>query len=277
MPEKIAVELGPVQETLLIPLLGRAEETKKGRGIIEDRKAVEIVATLDYDFSKWQGIPSLAGASIRTRMFDDEVAEFLSQHPDGTIVEIGAGLNTRFERLDNGRAHWVEIDLPDTMVLRRQFFSDSERRHMLSASVLESDWYEKVKSYSSPYCFVSEAVIIYLQEADAERALSAMAANFPGAWLIMDTTAKALVENQQKHDAMKKLARDSWFRWGCDDPGKLGDWGLQLKHAHTFMDVSPEIRKKLPLSVRFLLRIFPWLVKRRVRGYYINRFELFQP
>ena len=31
--EKTQVELGPVQETLLIPLLGRAYETQKKRGI----------------------------------------------------------------------------------------------------------------------------------------------------------------------------------------------------------------------------------------------------
>ncbi|MEM7180576.1 MAG: hypothetical protein AAF518_06675 [Spirochaetota bacterium] len=48
------VELGAVQETLLIPLLGRAMETKKANGILQDTKAVSIVEQLDYDFSKWQ-------------------------------------------------------------------------------------------------------------------------------------------------------------------------------------------------------------------------------
>ncbi|MEL6777615.1 MAG: hypothetical protein AAFO06_10190 [Cyanobacteria bacterium J06597_16] len=50
---KIPVNLGPVQETLLIPLLGRAVETQKGSGLIRDKKAVEIVDASDYDFSKW--------------------------------------------------------------------------------------------------------------------------------------------------------------------------------------------------------------------------------
>jgi len=50
---RVSVDLGPVQETLLIPLLGRAVKTQKGNGLIQDRKAVEIVDALDYDVSKW--------------------------------------------------------------------------------------------------------------------------------------------------------------------------------------------------------------------------------
>jgi O-methyltransferase involved in polyketide biosynthesis len=38
------------------------------------------------------------------------------------MVELGTGLNTRFERLDNGRVHWFDLDLPDVMALRRVFF-----------------------------------------------------------------------------------------------------------------------------------------------------------
>ncbi|MEL6716449.1 MAG: class I SAM-dependent methyltransferase, partial [Planctomycetota bacterium] len=136
----VPVVLGPTQETLLIPLLGRAEETRRN-GLIDDPIAVRIVDRLDYDFSKWDGAPSLRGATIRTRIYDAQVQRFLDAHPEGTVVEIGAGLNTRFERLDNGRAHWVELDLPDTMALRRQFFQDHERRTMVAASVLDTDWF----------------------------------------------------------------------------------------------------------------------------------------
>ncbi|MDB9524576.1 hypothetical protein PN498_01130 [Oscillatoria sp. CS-180] len=48
---KISVALGPVQETLLIPLLGRVGQTQNGNGLIHDEKAVQIVESLDYDCS----------------------------------------------------------------------------------------------------------------------------------------------------------------------------------------------------------------------------------
>ena len=83
--DDIAVSLGPVQQTLLIPLLGRAKETRR-KGLLNDPKAVQIVERLDYDFSKWEGTASLVGSCIRTRMFDEEVKDFLQQHPAGTVV-----------------------------------------------------------------------------------------------------------------------------------------------------------------------------------------------
>ena len=86
---KLAVDLGPVQETLLIPLLGRAEATQAQGGLLHDPKAVEIVQALDYDFDKWRGGPSLLGTVLRTRLFDEQVKTFLAQHPRGTVVEIG--------------------------------------------------------------------------------------------------------------------------------------------------------------------------------------------
>ncbi|MER7775823.1 hypothetical protein ABTZ21_12525 [Streptomyces sp. NPDC096191] len=53
--------LGSVQETLLIPLYGRAAENRKAEAALRDPRADEIVASIDYDFSRFDGLPSLAG------------------------------------------------------------------------------------------------------------------------------------------------------------------------------------------------------------------------
>ncbi|MEM9488372.1 MAG: class I SAM-dependent methyltransferase [Myxococcota bacterium] len=271
-PGKISVELGPVQETLLIPLLGRAEETKKKRGLLRDPKAVEMVAALDYDFAKWHGVGSLSGSALRARIFDEQVQAFLERHPGGTIVEIGAGLNTRYERLDNGQASWLELDLPDSMALRQRFFEDTERRTMLAASVLDSDWHERVAALPAPYCFVSEAVLIYLDNGDVERVLRALNARFADSWLVTDTASSAFVDGQHKHDAIGKMSPDSWCRWKCDDPQQLADWGLKLERSLTFLDISADIRAALPLHYRLILGFAPWLIRRRVQTYRMNRF-----
>lgn len=271
---RMNVDLGPVQETLLLPLFGRAQETSRGLGLLDDPKAVEMVARLDYDFSRWDGLKTLRGLTIRTRMFDDHVRTFLERHPEGTVVEIGAGLNTRFERLDNGRAHWVELDLPDTMALRRQFFTETDRRTLIAASALDTDWFATVQERPGPFCFVSEAVLIYLDTPDAERAVQQIAAAFPGAVLVMDTAVTELVEDQAQHEAMNKLSEASWFRWRCDDPADLARLGLHLTSSQTVLDASDAIKAKLPLSSRLTMRFLPWLLRRKVERYRLNRFEL---
>lgn len=269
---KLSVDLGPVQETLLIPLLGRARETQAGNGLIQDEKAVEIVSTLDYDFSKWEKSSALKGATLRTRIYDQDVQAFLSEHPAGTIVEIGCGLNTRFERLDNGKARWFDLDLPDTLALRRQFFQDEPRRTMLEASVLETDWMEPVAATGGPWCFISEAVIIYLEASKARQAITQIAERFPGAWIIIDTTSQKMIDGQSTHDAMKYLSKDSWFRWACDDPSEIEDWAnVKLERSRTLLDAGPELMKYAPWYVKFMARWLPWLIRRQVDGYRLNR------
>ena len=270
---KVAVDLGPVQETLLIPLLGRAIQTQKGNGLIQDEKAVQIIESLDYDFAKWQKSKSLAGATLRTRMFDQDVQAFLTKHPTGTVVEIGCGLNTRFERLDNDQARWFDLDLPDSLALRRQFFQDEPRRTMLEASVLDLDWMEPVAATGGPWCFISEAVIIYLEAAQARQAITQIADRFPGAWFLLDTTSQKMVDGQSTHDAMRHMSQESWFRWACDDPQEIEDWGnLRLVRSRTFFDADAELMKQVPWQTSFFVRWTPWLIRRKVQGYRLNWF-----
>lgn len=268
------VDLGPVQETLLIPLFGRAVETARPHGLIRDPKAADIVALIDYDFDKLRRTRTPVGTCLRTHLFDDEVREFLRAQPEGTVVEIGCGLNTRFERLDNGRARWFELDLPDSIELRRRFFEDSPRRTMIAASVLDESWLETVAQTGGPWCFVAEAVLIYFEEADVRRVVERLVRRFPGSILVADTTSTRVVDGRAWCEARRYLPKGVWFRWKCDDPARLAEWGLKLVRSRDFTEVSDDIKARLPLAMRLFARWLPWLMKRKLAGYRINRFEL---
>ena len=273
---KIKVKLGPTQETLMIPLFARAIETKRKQGLLNDPKAVEIVDSVDYDFDKWKNSLTLIGATIRTLMFDKEVSHFLSKHPNGTIIEIGTGLNTRYERLNNDKAQWLELDLPDSLALRRHFFSDTKNRKMIEANAQNTDWFQEVLKYPAPYCFVSEAVFIYLDNPYVEKTLQAMSLSFPQAQFIIDTTSSSLVNRQHKHDLMSKMSKDSWFRWRCDDPSSLEKLGLNLESSSILLDAPQDIRNSLPMIYWLVFQYAPWLIRYRIDGYKINRFK-FKP
>src|ERR1700760_3875946 len=165
------VELGQVQETLFIPLVGRAEETKKRRPLLGDPKAVEILESVGFDWSKY----SRAGGwttVLRSATFDIWVKNFLAENPGGSVVELGTGLNTRFERVDNGAVHWIDLDLPDTIALRRRFFADTGRRRMIAASLADEDWLAAAEQLPGPHFFVSDGVLTYLTEDAVTRTLA---------------------------------------------------------------------------------------------------------
>uniref|UniRef100_A0A7S0F6W8 Uncharacterized protein n=1 Tax=Craspedostauros australis TaxID=1486917 RepID=A0A7S0F6W8_9STRA len=277
----ITPELGAVQETLLIPLIGRVVETRKGKdkGMIDDPKSVEIIERLNYDFTKWESNPTIAGTVMRTLMMDEFVQSFLDDHPTGTVIEIGSGLNTRFERLDNGQVQWFDLDLPDTMALRRNFFDDEPRRTTIAASIVDTDWIETVQQTGGPYCFVSEAVIIYLEKELVQKTIRQIVDNFPDptTTIVMDTTGTKNVDGQANSDLMKHLSEEAWFRWKCDDPAELEQWTdgkLKLMESRSFFDAPKEIAAKLAFPIGFLLTWVPFLMRMVSPGYRLNVYKV---
>ncbi len=58
---------------------------------------------------------------LRNREFDRYARDFLRRHPQAVVVHIGCGLDSRFERVDNGEVEWYDLDLPEVIELRRKF------------------------------------------------------------------------------------------------------------------------------------------------------------
>jgi O-methyltransferase involved in polyketide biosynthesis len=271
-----AITLGTVQETLLIPLYGRAVENNKPLPALRDERAAEIVDSLDYDFSRFDGLQSLLGAVLRTSVFDHWVRGFLAEHPEGTVVEIGTGLNTRFERVDNGRARWFELDLPDVIELRRTFFEDTERRTMLAGSVTEESWCEAVAAGggSGPLLFCAEAVLPFLTEKQVRQVVTMIAARFPGSLLALDTSSPQIVASQDVHDALSKV--EARMQWGCADPAELADWlpGTRVTATHRLTDLPAEVHDPLPAGYRTMLADLAEQRLPQVEGYRLSRFRL---
>src|ERR1700753_3567551 len=217
------VELGQVQETLSILLVGGAEETKKRRRLLRDPKAVEILESVGFDWSKY----SRAGGwttVLRSATFDIWVKNFLAENPGGSVVELGTGLNTRFERVDNGAVHWIDLDLPDTIALRRRFFADNDRRRMVAASLTDDSWRDTVRELPGPYFFLADGVLPYLTEEDVTRTLAGLAEQFPGALIAFDTYSEQMMAREHKLAARRGVAR---WQWACDDPRSLERLGLR--------------------------------------------------
>lgn len=79
MSEKI--KLSGVPETMLQTVYARAKESM-GRGAIQDRKAEEIIGSLDYDFSLADKDTAMhSGVIARTIVLDRLVEAWLSKNP----------------------------------------------------------------------------------------------------------------------------------------------------------------------------------------------------
>jgi hypothetical protein len=186
---------------------------------MRDPVAEEFVAAIDYDFARFDGLPMLLGTVMRTSLFDRWVADFLAEHPTGTMVEIGTGLNTRYERADNGRARWFDLDLPDVIELRRTFFTDTPRRTMIAASVTDKARADTVAAHSGgPYLFAAEAVLPYLEERDVRDVIGCSPTASPAPCWPSTPPAPAT-----------STPRTSPTRWARSTPGCSG--AVPIRHS----------------------------------------------
>jgi O-methyltransferase involved in polyketide biosynthesis len=250
MPDETRVELGHVQQTLFFPLLGRAVETGKKRPLLRDPKAVEMAGALDFDPATYDQSIARFMVVLRTMILDWWVRQFLAEHPGGTVVELGTGLNTRFERVDNGSVRWIDLDLPDTIDLRRRFFADTDRRRMVAASLLDEAWLPEVEALGGPYFFVSDGVLTYLREEEVSGTLARIATRFPGSRLAFDSYSSEAMKWEHKMAEKRGVAR---WQWACDDPRSLERLGLRLLESATLTRPPAGVRAGLPARYRYLL------------------------
>src|SRR5512136_3471188 len=188
MPASSIRNLSSVSQTLLIPLYFRAMESQRPDALVRDPKAVELVSRLDCDFSGVQRLKNeQVNYLLRMREFDRLARAFLAEHPNGVIVDLGCGLDTRFERIDNGCVEWYGLDLPEVIELRKEMLEETPRSHFIGCSVLDFSWMDALSGQAGkPILFLAEAMLVYLVEADVRRLVTALAERFPGADLVCD-------------------------------------------------------------------------------------------
>jgi O-methyltransferase involved in polyketide biosynthesis len=147
--------------------------------------------------------------------------------------------------------HWIDLDLPDTIELRRTFFADTTRRRMVAASVLDEEWLPIVAQSPGPYFFVTDGVLVYLTEEQVTTLLTRIAGRFPGAFIALDTFPRRTLDQQRKLAARRGIP--ARFAWACDDPRSLARLGLRVVESTGVARPPGPVRRQLPARYRFLL------------------------
>ena len=253
MSKGTATSLSDVSETLLIPLYVRAMETQRPDAIIKDEKAAALVTQMMADDSiridffqvKQVKMNELLNTMrmIFTREFDRYTRDFLSRHAGAVVVHIGCGLDTRFERVDNGKVEWYDLDLPDVIELRRKLFGDEgNRHHLLGCSVLEETWLDAVKVLSvRRILFLAETVFVYFKEEQVKSLVLMLRDHFPGAELVFDGWRPFEIWLGNRYLSNSTFA--GLMQWGLWRGQEIEGWGedIYLLDEWGFFD-QPEPR-----------------------------------
>lgn len=234
----MTISLGDVERTALIPVAIKASESLRKNPRVCDEVAVEMIKKLGIDTKPFDKFMSHEGVIARTVMLDKMVRDFITKNPFSVIVNMGAGFDNRFSRVDNGSIFWFDLDLPDSIELRKKVFSERERVSMLSGSVLEDKWCAAVKAESaknsSKVLFLAEGLFMYLTLEEISKLLSILKTNFPGGMLIAEQNNPLMVKNQKYHDTVKNTkAVFKSGTWSGQEIADLCD-GIRFVEEHSF-------------------------------------------
>ncbi len=258
---KIRVDLRDVHETLLLPLWGRAEEAKMKEPVLKDRRAAELVSRLDYDFSKFRSQLrqfQILALAIRAREFDSIVRDFIQQHPHATVVNIGAGLDTTFYRVNNGRIRWYDLDVPEVIRLRGELMPESREEAVIPKSMFDASFLDDIAQPPDGILFLAGGVLMYFEERKVREFLAMIGRRFPGAEIVFDSVAPAGI-----HMASRMVKRsgieDAEMKWSVRSTAELEHWGVGLKLLESY-------------PIGYKTKIFPsWGILSRVLMHLNNR------
>jgi O-methyltransferase involved in polyketide biosynthesis len=250
--DKTKITLTPEQETLLIPLYAKAQP---GNPLFFDAKAQDILSQVDYDFSRLR-VPYKTVVLIcqRAKKLDATTRTFLAEHPGGVVLHLGCGLDSRFQRVDDGQVEWYDLDMPPVIELRRQFYAEEERYHPIASSVTDLEWVDTVEAGSRPVLAVAEGLLMYLDEADVRRLLLRLREAFPGCRMIADVFSRMTARSATRHPSLKQTGAS--IGWGIDDPREVEGWGQGIRLLEEWYFTQDPDLERLSLGYRLAYKLF---------------------
>jgi len=186
-------------------LLGRAQLSREHGSLFFDAKAIELAEKIDFDFSTsdvpFRGVmfniflkgnlPEFDLFIFRAKQFDDKIKAYITEHPRASVVDIGAGLDTTFYRVDNGLIHWYDVDLPAVIEIRKQLLPETDRTTFIAKSLLDPSWCKDVRNTEDGVFMIAGGVLSWFDESEVKQFFLTLVDNFPGSEILFDAVSKS--------------------------------------------------------------------------------------
>jgi len=206
-----------VSETALLTLRSRVIEAGKKNPILPDPVGKEclekLVDILPSDIIKRIMERKLSPVltrhlALRARKYDQLCLEFLSTHPDGLIVNLGCGFDTRFWRLGIEESQYLELDLPEVIQLKKKILGEKITFRTMEGSVLEKEWIHSVKSVqTSKVLFLAEGLFMYFTPDQSIKTLKNIAGSFQNSRLVVEVVHEKYTRGIRKKMVEQKMRR----------------------------------------------------------------------
>ncbi|MEM9503894.1 MAG: class I SAM-dependent methyltransferase [Cyanobacteria bacterium P01_E01_bin.43] len=244
-----------VPRTLLLTTRARVDEHYRLHSILHDPMIAEWWPVLTWDpvlDGLYQPLSQL-GWALRAHIFDEIVQRHLAVQSQAVVVELGAGLSTRYYRVGQQSHYWLELDLPEVIHLRQQFEAESDRYRLLPRSVVDWSWLDEVPDGPPEQLLIlAEGLLMYLEPDEVQTFITQLKQRFAGATLVFDA-----VGGLTRGQTAKQLADlEAPLKWFINHERDLTAMGLTVVEARSLIQEMCHYRDRIGVY-----RWVPWLSK----------------
>ncbi|MBY8999877.1 MAG: class I SAM-dependent methyltransferase [Candidatus Heimdallarchaeota archaeon] len=143
-----------------------------------------MISSLDIDssifyprFTEYFGLTFVN----RARNLDLAVKQHLKKFPHSSVVNLGAGMDTGYFRINDSEVKWYDIDLPEAIGLKRKFVDETPNYIFIEKSVMDFTWFSKIDyTKDRGIIFLAGGLFMYFRKSEIIILLKKLAEIFPG-------------------------------------------------------------------------------------------------
>lgn len=227
--------LPEVATALWMTLHDRARDASSARPILADRDAVALAEATGHDFSRFRKLPAVFSMAhvARSACLDDVVRDFVARHPDGVVLDLGCGLDTRARRCaPPPGVDWYDVDLPEVVALRERLLPGLS--HTVAADLAgPAGWLDGVPP-DRPALAVSDGLMALLPGPAFRAVFAAVAAHCAAGEVAFNAYPRAnLRRGAAASPALRMPSVDGVE--GVDDAREPEGWGAGLRLVEEVM------------------------------------------
>jgi O-methyltransferase involved in polyketide biosynthesis len=252
--------LTPVEQTALLTLYARALDSRCRRPILLDSSADDVAGRLTYDFDALRVPASVrCPVALRAKMLDERIGRFTTEHPEAVVVDLGAGLDNRFERCRPlAMVDWYNVDLPAVIALRDAVLPPRRQEHSVAARIGDLGWVDAIPA-DRPTMLVADGLTGFLSESMLVNFFQTVTDHFRTGELAFNDYGRV---GRVSRTAMKLVPQPSvkafgpnWANPGFADARRPEEWNPRLTLVEeTSLAAAPEV-ELFPLHLRLLSQI----------------------
>ena len=270
---KYKIEKNTVQETLIIPLYARKVCSELYPDLYRDETAVHLINEIDYDFSQAEknarGLMQRFGSlevAMRQNDLAFEVRDYLKDHPNGAVVNLGCGLDSTGRACDNGSCTIYNLDFPDVIAVRNELLPAGAREKNIPCDLNDTAWFSQIDASKGAVFFASGVFYYFLTE-QVQALVQAMAEAFPGGVLVFDGANRTAVKMIAKTWLKSAKIQDVGAYFAVSDaPKEIGPWDsrLQVTSRGYMLGYSDLKDPSVSGFFRFLARVGDRMMKMQI-------------